>query len=1235
MMRNAASLTCLFLLLTTVAAVAQTPTQVPLVNPGFEAPYGAVNQAAGVTTITGQVANGWLDNSRTSNATVQYAQDTSNPHGGASSQKIVVVDPGSAEASFVTRADFPVRSGNIYTATVWMRGSPGVVARVLVRNRTTFTNLLESNIDLTANWQQVVASGYVTLNDTAFLSITIPAAATVWVDDASISYTAGTITPTPNLGPIPSSFFGMHVNNFAYNQLWNPGFEPPFGVVGVNNPISGQIAANWQHNNSNALTAGVTAVFSRDTTNPHSGTSSQKIEIRSGASGASTQLVQSVALVAGATYTVSAWFRGDSSVSVRLSLFQGEGGTNLYAQTSVPLTPNWRQASVSGQVLAGDAGISSLRISMSSPGSVWVDDVSVTDAAGQPVSGGVPWPAAGFGTLRIWQEPRTAWTGLEPAKGQWNWGPLDSIVAAAEQRGIDILLTLGQTPGWASPTPDVVTFFGAGATAPPTNIQDWRDYVTAVAQRYRGRIRFYEIWNEPNGSNFYSGTLAQLMTLTQEAYGILKAVDPANTVVSPCAVLTAAFTPASVAYVDRLLAAGMGQYIDVLAVHMYSGNNVPEITASTIATLRLVMAKYKLDNMPLWDSEASSGDDTTPPDVAAKYIARKYLTELAHGTIRHNWYGWDNHATRAFPATAQTDWGLNAAGRAYGAVYGWLVGSTLTQALVDGAGNWQIWLTRLNGGKALVVWNPTAPAQLTLPTTFTALSSQDLAGVAKNFSGSTVNVTDSPVLLTDSVPPPACSFSVTPTSVSVVVTGGSRTLSVVASSSQCNWTATSNAAFVTITSGSTGLGNGTVAINVTANASATTFRTGTLTLAGQTITVTQAGTVSLPPFGSVDTPLQGAANQTGSIVVSGWALDDLEVTAVRILRASVGAEPANSEIFVGNAVFVAGARPDIASANPGYPLKDRAGWGYLLLTNMLPNQGNGPYTLYVYADDRDGHSVLVGTRTITCANATATKPFGGIDTPGQGETVSGMAYVNFGWALTPLPKVIPTDGSTIGVYIDGALVGRPAYNQFRSDIAGLFPGLNNSNGAVGALVLDTTKLTNGIHTIAWNVSDSGGAADGLGSRYFGVQNLASLTGLEVAFGSTKDASSTTGTRSDDPDVASRMHDWPSRLRARVGYDDEASFTVIDPTDPRLTMRLLDRLVLHLADENDTGGEYNGYLRVGTDLRPLPVGSSLDRDTGVFHWQAGLGFFGRFDLVFVRTKASSGDERLAVHVAIEP
>jgi Zn-dependent metalloprotease len=85
-----------------------------------------------------------------------------------------------------------------------------------------------------------------------------------------------------------------------------------------------------------------------------------------------------------------------------------------------------------------------------------------------------------------------------------------------------------------------------------------------------------------------------------------------------------------------------------------------------------------------------------------------------------------------------------------------------------------------------------------------------------------------------------CTFSISPASASVAAAGGSGSVSVTAGAG-CNWTAVSNAAFITITAGANGTGSGTVSYSVASNAT-TASRTGTLTIAGQTFTVTQAGT---------------------------------------------------------------------------------------------------------------------------------------------------------------------------------------------------------------------------------------------------------------------------------------------------------------------------------------------------------------------------------------------------------
>ncbi|MGE5341266.1 MAG: exo-alpha-sialidase [Candidatus Omnitrophota bacterium] len=234
-------------------------------------------------------------------------------------------------------------------------------------------------------------------------------------------------------------------------------------------------------------------------------------------------------------------------------------------------------------------------------------------------------------------------------------------------------------------------------------------------------------------------------------------------------------------------------------------------------------------------------------------------------------------------------------------------------------------------------------------------------------------------------------------------------------------------------------------------------------------------------FGSFDSPLPQAM-VSGSVAFTGWALDSVGIKDVKIYR-----EEGSSLVYIGDAVFVNGARPDVEQAYPGYPQNNRAGWGYLMLTHFLPG-GNGTFTFHAIATNLQGTPVTLGTRTITVDNAHAALPFGTIETPVQGGTASGKNFMVWGWALTPLPHSIPNDGSTIRVLVDGIDIGHPVYNLYRSDIAALFPSYINSSGAVGYFILDTTAYANGLHTIQWTVTDDAGNTDGIGSRYFTIKN---------------------------------------------------------------------------------------------------------------------------------------------------
>ena len=575
----------------------------------------------------------------------------------------------------------------------------------------------------------------------------------------------------------------------------------------------------------------------------------------------------------------------------------------------------------------------------------------------------------------------------------------------------------------------------------------------------------------------------------------------------------------------------------------------------------------------------------------------------------------------------------------------------------------------------------------------------------------------------------ACSYTLSATSATFGLPGGSGSVSVTTNGTNCAWTASTPDSFLGITSGSSVTGSGTVSYTVAAH-SAVSFRTGTITVAGQSYSVMQNGsgpamsldkptlnygavisggflaqtlsqtvrlsqsgpgtvswtatpsvpwitvsptsgtgaatlTVSIaynnflpgagnivgsvalsfngagvssgpltvglalfPPgspaaaSGALDTPADGITGVTGSIGITGWAIDDIEVRQVRIVRDPVAGEPAGL-VHIGTAVFVDGARPDVAALYPTSPRRTRGGWGYLMLTNFLPNLGTGTFRIHAYADDADGHSTLLGSRTITCTNSTATAPFGAIDTPDQGATASGSAYANFGWVLSRGPALAYPPNGTVTVLIDGVSVGSPGGWTSRADLTALFPAATypGVTNALGAAIINTTSLSNGLHTIAWVVTASNGQAAGIGSRFFTVQNA--VAPVEEAMVAVSDVDAAPQDR--------------SPIEGRRGYDLSAPFRthVVGVTD-RTTIygEEMDRFELALG-RPAANTSLSGFMRTPEGLAPLPPGSQLNPDTGVFTWQPGVGFVHAYDFVFVRRSNGQAQSRQEVRIVLSP
>jgi hypothetical protein len=450
-----------------------------------------------------------------------------------------------------------------------------------------------------------------------------------------------------------------------------------------------------------------------------------------------------------------------------------------------------------------------------------------------------------------------------------------------------------------------------------------------------------------------------------------------------------------------------------------------------------------------------------------------------------------------------------------------------------------------------------------------------------------------------------------------------------------NWSVSGNASWLSC-SPTSGTNSGTITVSVDPSGLSAGTRIGTISVTDpnasnspQTVNVTlNVHRSTAAPFGTFGTPLDHSTVRS-SIPLTGWVLDDIGVERVKIYRKEGG-----SLVYIGDAVLVEGARPDVEEAYPGYPNNYKAGWGYMLLTNALPHGGNGTFTLHAKAEDIEGHSITLGTKTITCDNANAVKPFGAIDTPSQGGTASGSRFINWGWVLTPQPNTIPPDGSTINVWVDGIALGHPTYNIYREDIATLFPGYNNSNGAVGYLYLDTTQYENGVHTIAWSAGDDAGNKDGIGSRYFSIENSHGTN--------RRSAPAWSLNLGGIPGISNIPVHYSSPVEVIKGFDrNEVPLKRYPDEKGNITIEIqeLEPLEVRLFLEGTGGLDHllscTGFQVVGSRFRPLPPGTYLDRKRGIFYWLPGPAFIGEYRFVFIRKEQNSEVARININIKIKP
>lgn len=188
----------------------------------------------------------------------------------------------------------------------------------------------------------------------------------------------------------------------------------------------------------------------------------------------------------------------------------------------------------------------------------------------------------GFG----WVKQSLAWRDIEGIeKGKYDWFRPDFIVDLVEAADLKLLARIDRQPFWSQEND-----WPPLENAPPADLQDYGDFCGAIAERYRGRIAAYQVWNEPNLSREWGDEAPDPAAYTEMlkiCYEAIKEADPEAIVISAGLAPTGTNLPLAMPdseYLQGMYEAGAADYFDVLGLNAPGYKAAPEVSPDEAET---------------------------------------------------------------------------------------------------------------------------------------------------------------------------------------------------------------------------------------------------------------------------------------------------------------------------------------------------------------------------------------------------------------------------------------------------------------------------------------------------------------------------------------------------------------------------------------------------------------------------------------------------------------------------
>ncbi|MBK1815326.1 beta-galactosidase [Luteolibacter yonseiensis] len=234
--------------------------------------------------------------------------------------------------------------------------------------------------------------------------------------------------------------------------------------------------------------------------------------------------------------------------------------------------------------------------------------------------------------LRYLRSGGTGWSMVQPEKERFDFKELDEQLDYFSQQGILTGGLLLGNPGWN--TAD------APGSLPVNNLAGWSEYVSEIVKHTRGRVKWWEVWNEPPNFTGRDQTPADYAKIVISAYDAAKAADPA------CRVGLAAKS-SHVQYLEAVIEAGAKDHFDYITLHPYeildgiaddAGTEAVFMNIVPVVRKMLAAKNPAKKDVPILFTELGCDAEKKGADVQANVLVKAYAMGIAQGVSCIHWF---------------------------------------------------------------------------------------------------------------------------------------------------------------------------------------------------------------------------------------------------------------------------------------------------------------------------------------------------------------------------------------------------------------------------------------------------------------------------------------------------------------------------------------------------------------------------------------------------------------------